>query len=57
MSPMQEVLEKALDLDEHDRAEIVETLLESIEAGDPEEEFALRVCAIQILDPGISSES
>lgn len=40
MSPVKEVLEKALDLDEHDRAQIAEALLESLEVVDPEEESA-----------------
>jgi hypothetical protein len=31
MSPVKEVLEKALDLDEHDRAKIIEALFESLE--------------------------
>lgn len=39
-APVKEVLEKALEFDEHDRAEVVEALLESLEVEDPEEEAA-----------------
>jgi hypothetical protein len=35
-----QVLEKALEFDEHDRAEVGEALLESLEVEDPEEEAA-----------------
>jgi putative addiction module component (TIGR02574 family) len=40
-APVKEVLEKALELDERDRAEVVEALLESLEAEAPEERAAL----------------
>ncbi len=39
-APVKAVLEKALELNEHDRAEVVEALLESLEVDDPEEETA-----------------
>jgi putative addiction module component (TIGR02574 family) len=37
-APVKKVLEKALELNEHDRAEVVGALLESLEVEDPEEE-------------------
>lgn len=40
-APVKEVLDKALRLDEHDRAEVVEALLESLEVRDVGEEAAL----------------
>lgn len=40
MSPAQEILEKALELDENARAEVAEALLESLEVTDPAEEVA-----------------
>ncbi len=39
-APVKEVLKKALELDEHDRAEVAGALLESLEVKAPEEEAA-----------------
>lgn len=39
-APVKAVLEKALKLNVHDRAEVVEALLESLEVEDPDEEAA-----------------
>jgi putative addiction module component (TIGR02574 family) len=39
-APVKKVLEKALELNEHDRAQVVGALLESLEVEDPEEEAA-----------------
>ncbi|HBL26163.1 MAG TPA: hypothetical protein DD490_04935 [Acidobacteria bacterium] len=39
-APARRVLAKALELDEHDRADVAEALLESLAVEDPEEEAA-----------------